>query len=116
MITEEAVPLQVSLEDSDSGKSDYAISWGIHQTLVSDNTLVSYTGNFGTGKIGESWAIRQNFPRQYSQLAYGICTDCCIFTKFFFANSFYLHGSPNISPAKYFPCTVFEACWYVYVY
>ena len=35
MITEEAVPLQVSLEDGDSGKSDYAISWGIHQTLVS---------------------------------------------------------------------------------
>ena len=34
MITEEAVPLQVSLED-DSGKSDYAISWGIHQILVS---------------------------------------------------------------------------------
>ena len=52
MITEEAVPLQVSLEDSDSGKSDYAISWGIHQTLVSDNTLVSYTGNFGTGNFG----------------------------------------------------------------
>ena len=34
MITEEAVPLQVSLED-DSGKSDYTISWGIHQILVS---------------------------------------------------------------------------------
>ena len=35
MITEEAVPLQVSLEDEGSGRSNYSISWGIHQILVS---------------------------------------------------------------------------------
>jgi len=32
MITEEATPLQILLENS---KSDFAISWGIHQILVS---------------------------------------------------------------------------------
>jgi len=35
MITEEAVPLKVSLEDDGNGKNDYPISWGIHQILVS---------------------------------------------------------------------------------
>ena len=41
MITEEAVPLQVSLEDGDNGKNNYAISWGVHQILVSGTILVS---------------------------------------------------------------------------
>ena len=31
--------------------------------------------NFGRGKIGESWAICQNFPRRYMENAYSICTD-----------------------------------------
>ena len=41
MITEEAIPLQVSLEDGDNVKNNYAISWGIHQILVSGTILVS---------------------------------------------------------------------------
>lgn len=46
MITEEAVPLQVSLEDGGSGKSEYAISWGIHQILVSCETTIVYESVF----------------------------------------------------------------------
>ena len=30
-----------------------------------------------------------------------------LFAKIFLANSFYLYGSPKISPTKIFPCTVF---------
>ena len=37
---------------------------------------------------------------------YGIFTDCCLFAKCFLTNSFYLHGLPKFSPAKYFPCMV----------
>ena len=37
---------------------------------------------------------------------FGICTDYSFFAKFFLANIFYLHGSPKLSPAKYFSCTV----------
>ena len=49
---------------------------------------------------------------RYMENVYGICTDHCLSAKFFFANSFYLHGSPKFSPAKYFPCMVLYLFWF----
>ena len=43
---------------------------------------------------------------RYTETVFGICTNCCLFAKFFLANSFYLYGSPKFSPTKYFPYTV----------
>ena len=58
--------------------------------------ILPYTRKFWWGiKIGKSLA-------KFSAL----CTDCCLFAKFFLANSFYLYDSPKFSPTKYFPCTV----------
>ena len=34
---------------------------------------------------------------RYTENVYSIITDCCLFTKFFLANSFYLHGLPKFS-------------------
>ena len=44
-------------------------------------------------------------PKMY--LAYALTVS--LFTKFFPANSFNLHGSPKFSLAKYFLCTLIEA-------
>ena len=49
-----------------------------------------------------------NICRYMENVLY-ICTDCCLFTKFFLANSFYLYGSQKFSPTKCFPCTVSAA-------
>ena len=61
-------------------------------------------------KIGELWTIRQNFLtiiHRYAENALGICTDFSLIRKkTFLANSFYLYGSPKISPAKIFLFTV----------
>ena len=33
---------------------------------------------------------------RYTENLYGICTDCCLFAKFFLTNSFYLNGSSKV--------------------
>ena len=40
-------------------------------------------GKIWQGKFGESRAIHQKFPHQYTENIVGICTDCSLFTKFF---------------------------------
>ena len=65
------------------------------------------------GQNWQIWRIVSHSPKLSSQIFtntrktyYGIGTDCSLFTKFFLANSFYLHGLPKFSATKYFSCTV----------
>ena len=54
------------------------------------------------GEFGKLWAIifLANIHR-YTENVYGIYIDCCLFAKFFLANSFYLYGSQKFSPVRY---------------
>ena len=68
--------------------------------------------NFGRGKLGNREPFAKIFLaniHRYMKNVYGICTDCCLFTKFFLANSYLLPAwFAKIFPTKYFPCTVLE--------
>ena len=84
---------------------------GVGYTVIThDDSATDYhtLENFGREKLvnlenGEPFAkvFLTNIHR-YTENVYGISTDCCLFAKFFLANSFYLHGLPT----KYFPCMV----------
>ena len=92
----------------------YRITMHLTRWTINEITSIPY-------EFGKSRAICQNFPRQYSQIhrnVYGIHTDCCLFAKFFLANSFYLHGLPkfplpNISCVTYIkmPSVVLYTKW-----
>ena len=63
--------------------------------------------------VGEKLVNRELFAKiflaiihRYMEKVYGI-SYCCLFAKFFLANSFNLHGLPEFSPTKYFMCTVY---------
>ena len=69
--------------------------------------------NFWEILVGEKLVNCEPFAKiflayihRYTENIYGVCTDCSLFTKFFLANSFYLHAYiwfTKILPHQIFP-------------
>ena len=85
-------------------EAQFNIWYDDYNTLIERTVL--YMRKFWQGKTlanlvnHEPFAV-PIFTDAQKMYSYGICTDCCLFTKFLLAYSFYLHNSPKISPANH---------------